>query len=203
MTALSLMWMTGDNAGSPAAQQQDARKIIIIGSGIAGLCAAVYARRCGYQVEVIEKHDTAGGLATSWRRGDYTFETCMHWLLGSNPNTAMYSQWQEVFDIGKLTFVDPEEFVRLETERGERVSIYTNLDRLEAELLKKAPQDEAEIRRFASAARRLGRLELPDPTEGWPGSWLTFLTTLPYLPLLQRWSSLSSEEYGKRFTHPC
>jgi phytoene dehydrogenase-like protein len=83
--------------------------------------------RCGYQVEVLERHDTAGGLATSWRRGDYTFETCLHWLLGSNPDSAMYSRWREVFDIGKLTFVNPEEFVRLKTEHGECLSIYTDL----------------------------------------------------------------------------
>jgi phytoene dehydrogenase-like protein len=182
--------------------RQKTRKIVIIGGGIAGLCAAVYARRCGYEVEVLEMHDAAGGLATSWRRGDYTFETCMHWLLGSNPNTALYARWQEVFDIGKLAFVDLEEFVRLETEHGERVSIYTNLDRLEAGLLEKAPQDEAEVRRFAAAARRLAQLELPDPTEGWPRSWLTFLHILPYLPWLRRWSRLSSEEFGTRFTHP-
>ena len=137
---------------------QNAPKIVIIGAGIAGLCAAVYARRCGYEVELIEQHDSAGGLATSWHRGDYTFETCLHWLLGSNPDSAMHAQWREVFDIDKLTFIDPEEFVRLETGYGERLSIYTNPDRLESELLKKAPQDAAEIRRFVSAVRTLPRL---------------------------------------------
>jgi phytoene dehydrogenase-like protein len=181
---------------------QDARKIVIIGAGIAGLCAAVYARRCGYEVELIEKHNAAGGLATSWRRGDYTFETCLHWLLGSNPDSAMYSRWAEVFDIGKLTFVNPEEFVRLETEHGERLRIYANLDRLESELLENAPQDTAEISRFVSAARRLASLELPDPTEGWPHSWLTLVRTLPYFSVLRYWSNLSSKEYGQRFTHP-
>ena len=181
---------------------QGARKIVIIGAGIAGLCTAVYSRRCGYQVEVLERHDTAGGLATSWRRGDYTFETCLHWLLGSNPDSAMYSRWREVFDIGKLTFVNPEEFVRLETEHGECLRIYTDLDRLESELLKQARQDAPEIGRFVSAARRLAGLELPDPTEGWPRRWLTVLRSLPCLPLLRRWSNISSEDYGKKFTHP-
>ena len=77
--------------------KHDAGKVIIIGGGIAGLCAAVYAQRCGYQAEVLEMHDSAGGLATSWRRGEYTFETCLHWLFGSNPDGEMYSQWLEVF----------------------------------------------------------------------------------------------------------
>ena len=91
------------------------KKIIIIGGGIAGLCAAVYARKCGYEVDVLEMGHTPGGLATSWRRGDYIFETCLHWLLGSNPKGPFHSRWLEVFDIEKLTFVDQEEYMRLET----------------------------------------------------------------------------------------
>ena len=182
--------------------KHDAGKIIIIGGGIAGLCAAVYAQRCGYQVEVIEMHDSAGGLATSWRRGDYTFETCLHWLFGSNPDGDMYSRWLEVFDIDKLTFVYPEEFVRLETEHGERLSIYSNIDRLEKELLRRAPQDAAEIRNFASSIRSLSKFKMPDPTEGWGDNWLTYLRDIPYLPLLHELSDMSSKEYGYKFTDP-
>jgi heterodisulfide reductase subunit A-like polyferredoxin len=54
---------------------QNNKKIVIIEAGIAGLCAAVYARKCGYDVDVFEQHGSAGGLATSWRRGTYG-ETC-------------------------------------------------------------------------------------------------------------------------------
>ncbi|WP_035356462.1 phytoene desaturase family protein [Edaphobacter aggregans] len=182
--------------------EHDAGKIIIIGGGIAGLCTAVYARRCGYQVEVLEMHDSAGGLATSWHRGDFTFETCLHWLLGSNPNREMYSRWLEVFDIDKLTFIYPDEFVRLETERGECLRIYSNVDRLEAELLKRGPEDAGEVRHLASAIRSLSKFRMPDLTEGWAGNWLTLLHDVPYLPLLRELSSVSSTEYGKRFTDP-
>ena len=178
------------------------RKVVVIGAGIAGLCTAVYAQRCGYQVEVLEKHDAPGGLATSWRRGDYTFETCLHWLLGSNPVRAMYSQWQEVFDITQLKFLQPEEYVRLETEHGESLSVYSDLERMEAEFLKQAPQDAEEIRRFASAARRLANVPMPDPTEEWPRRWAAMVRTLPYLPLLRRWSGMSVGDYGRRFNHP-
>ena len=181
---------------------QDARKIVIVGAGIAGLCTAVYARRCGYEVEVLEQHDAAGGLATSWRRGEYTFETCLHWLLGSNPVRPMYEQWQEVFDIDKLTFLQPEEYVRLETEHGEHLSIYSNLERMEAELLERAPRDAAEIRRFAAAARRLAWFPMPDPSAAGSRRWAAMLRTLPYLALLRRWSGTSVGDYGRRFTHP-
>jgi len=70
------------------------RRLLVIGGGIAGLCAAVYARRCGYDVELLEQHDSPGGLATSWTRGPYTFETCLHWLLGSSQASPMHGQWR-------------------------------------------------------------------------------------------------------------
>jgi phytoene dehydrogenase-like protein len=140
----------------------------------------------------------AGGLAASWRRGDYTFETCLHWLLGSNPHSLMYSRWQEIFDIGKLTFVQPEEYAHLENEQGENLSIYSDVDRMEDELLKRAPQDSTEIHRFASAIRRLAKLPIPDPDE----PLLTFVRSLPALRLFRQLSSISIEQYGTRFTHP-
>ena len=178
------------------------RRVVIIGAGIAGLCAAVYARQCGYQVEVLEQHDSAGGLATSWRRGDYTFETCLHWLLGSNPHGMLHTQWQEVFDIDKLAFVNPEVYLRLETANGESLSVYTNVDRMEAEFVSLAPQDAVEIRRLASSIRQLSKFQIPDPNKSWPHNWLTSIHALPYLPLLRELSSISIEEYGQRFTHP-
>src|SRR5215472_12195298 len=117
---------------------QNGKKIVIIGGGIAGLCTAVYALKCGYEVELLEMHDMTGGLAMSWRRGAFTFETCLHWLVGSHPHGEFRSQWEEIFDVNQLTFLDPEEFVRIETQTGDHLSIYTNVDRLESELLRRA-----------------------------------------------------------------
>jgi len=177
-------------------------KILIIGGGIAGLCAAVYARRCGYDVEVLEQHDSVGGLATSWKRGGYTFETCLHWLLGSKPGSLLHDRWSEVFDIDRLTFVNPEEFVRLESDRGERLHIYADIARLERELTTKAPRDAAEIQRLVSAIRRFQKIDLPDFSEAWHHQLRELLRALPELAALRHWSSFSSAAYGQRFSYP-
>jgi len=178
------------------------RSVVIIGAGIAGLCAAVYARKCGYAVTVLEQHERPGGLATSWQRGGYTFEACLHWLLGSNPHDAMHALWREVFDIDRLHFVYPEEWIRVESEQGKHLSIYSNIDRLEAELLRDAPRDEAHIREFVHAVRSLSHCPLPSLSGAWRDRLMTGLQLLPRMPLLQSLSHITAEAYGKRFNDP-
>ncbi len=182
--------------------KQNGRKVVIIGGGIAGLCTAVYALKCGYQAEVLEMHEMAGGLAMSWRRGAYTFETCLHWLVGSRPHADLNSQWNEVCEMDKLTFVDPEEFVRIETEAGDRLSVYTNVDRLEAELLRRAPQDAAAVRDLTHSIRTLAKFKMLDPSGGLADNWKNMLRDLPVFPLLRKLSKISGEEYGRRFADP-
>ena len=178
------------------------RKLLIIGGGIAGLCAAVYGRRCGYDVEVLEQHDTPGGLATSWRRGAYTFETCLHWLLGSSPSSPMHGQWRELFDIDRLQFVYPEEFVRIEGSDGQTLSIFSNVERMRDALLRRSPQDADAIRDFSDAVREFGHLPMPDPSEHGPATWLGYVRLLPEAARLHRFAGISVAEYGARFRDP-
>ena len=179
------------------------KKIVIIGSGIAGLCAAVYALKCGYEVEVLEMHDMPGGLAMSWRRGPYTFETCLHWLVGSKPGGEFNQAWKEVCDIDKLTFVDPHEFVRIETESsGDTLRIYANADLLEAELLERAPQDVDVIHDLIRSIRALGKFKMLDPSGGIADNWLNILRDLPVFPRLTRVGRMSGEQFGAHFSDP-
>jgi phytoene dehydrogenase-like protein len=178
------------------------RKLLVIGGGIAGLCAAVYARRCGYDVEVLEQHGIPGGLATSWKRGPYTFETCLHWLLGSSPASPMYEQWRELFDIERLQFIYPEEFVRIQGSDGQTLSIFTDVERMQDALLRRSPQDGYAIRDFADTVREFGQLPIPDPSEHGLLSWLGYLRLVPQAARLHRFAGISIAEYGARFHDP-
>jgi phytoene dehydrogenase-like protein len=177
-------------------------KIVIIGGGVAGLCAGVYAQTCGYQAEVLEQHTTPGGLATSWKRGEYTFETCIHWLVGSSPEGWLNAEWREVFDIDQLTFVYAEEYQRVESDDGQSLRVYSNVDRMEAEFLRQAPEDAEEIKAFTAAIRVLADLPMQDLMNGpWPRRAWAMLRLAPSLPLLQHWAAMSAADYGKRFKH--
>ena len=63
------------------------KRVLVIGAGIAGLSAASYLQRNGFDTEIFELHDKAGGLCTAWKRGGYTFDGCVHWLMGSGPSS--------------------------------------------------------------------------------------------------------------------
>jgi len=181
---------------------QHQRKMVIIGGGIAGLCTAVYAQKCGYNAEVLEMHSMPGGLAMSWNRGQYTFETCLHWLLGSKSGGEMNAQWLEVVDLSGLQIVDPIEFTRIETESGDCLHIYADVDRLEAEFLQRAPQDKAQILRFTNAVRRLGNFRMPDPGCGLFENGGALLHDATCLPLMHKLSNISGRDYGELFSDP-
>jgi len=182
--------------------KENGRRVVIIGGGIAGLCTAVYALQCGYRVDLYEMHDMAGGLAMNWRRGAYRFETCLHWLVGSNPSGELHAPWREVCDLDRLKFIDPEVFVRMEDEAGAGVTIYTGVERLESELLRRAPQDAAPIRDLTHAIRSLGKFHLMDPSSGFGENWQAILCDIPVFPLLRRLSRTSGREYATRFSDP-
>ena len=72
------------------------KKVVVVGAGIAGLSAAIYAKRSGFDVTLCEQHSIAGGMCTSWKRKGYLFEGAVHWLTGSNPKTELYQLWYAV-----------------------------------------------------------------------------------------------------------
>jgi phytoene dehydrogenase-like protein len=59
------------------------KRVIVIGGGIAGLSAGCYSAMNDFDVRIFEMHGIPGGLCTAWKKKEYTFDLCVHWLVGA------------------------------------------------------------------------------------------------------------------------
>ena len=141
--------------------------INIIGAGISGLSTGCYLQQAGFQTKIFEKHHLPGGLCTSWQRGEYTFDGCAHWILGSDRGSAFYKIWSELLDMESIPFHNHEERLAVElkynqNKYGDKVfHLYTDLDRLQAYMLDLAPEDEKAIADFIFPMRVMQQFDLP------------------------------------------
>jgi phytoene dehydrogenase-like protein len=182
------------------------KKVIIIGAGIAGLSAGCYLRMNGYDTEIFELHTIPGGLCTSWERGNYIFDGCIRWVVGSSPANNHYHLWDELIDMKTLKFVDYREYTRVEDKNGQFISIRTNVDELEQELLEKAPEDKALIAAFTRAIRKLMHLQLPyekaPETYNLMDHTKKLFTFMPYLRDIKKWTRIPTAEFAKKCKNP-
>ncbi len=138
-----------------------AEKVIIIGAGAYGLAAGCYLQMNGFPVEIFEMHDAPGGVCTAWTRKGYTFDGCIHWLMGSGPGTNMHEMWRELHAVQGRRFVEWDEYLRVRTRGGETFTVYTDPRKLEAEMLRIAPEDGNVIRPLCRAIERMSRVDFP------------------------------------------
>jgi phytoene desaturase len=83
------------------------KKVIVIGAGFAGLSAASFLAKMGWDVTVIEKHDIPGGRARKFKAAGFTF------------------------DMGPSWYWMPDIFERYFNAFGKKVSDYYSLKRLD------------------------------------------------------------------------
>jgi phytoene dehydrogenase-like protein len=182
------------------------KKVHIIGAGIAGLSAGCYLQMNGYDTEIFELHTVPGGLCTAWKRKDFTFDTCIHWLVGSNPNDPLYALWSELMDMKTIRFVNHEEYIRVEDGKGGAIRVFSDIDRMEKEMLGKAPEDAKVIKDFTKTARKF--LKFPMPVDKAPETYglkdglkLAF-GMLPYFPAMRKWIRISASDFAAKCKNP-
>lgn len=185
------------------------KNVVVIGAGISGLTAAIYARRSGFNVTLLEQHSITGGMCTSWRRKGYLFEGAMHWLTGSNSEMQLNRVWREVGALSSSVEIScPEVFREVECG-GKTLKLYRSAEKTRDGLLRNCPEDKEAILKMYKAIKSMGALQPPVvdikgvKTEV-PNKMALrdIVKMLPAISVMGKYSKQSVAQYIKGFKNP-
>jgi phytoene dehydrogenase-like protein len=180
--------------------------IIIIGAGVAGLAAGCYGQMNGYRTAIFEMHDQPGGLCTGWRRNGYTFDGCIHWLMGTSPRSPFYKVWSELGVMHDCRMIAHEEFVRITGPDGRELKVYTNIDRFEQHLQELSPADAPVIEELTGALRKWRNIDLsqekPPELMDAQDQMKAAARMAPYMGELNKWVQTTVDQFAARFQDP-
>lgn len=182
------------------------KKVVIVGAGIAGLSAGIYAKQSGFDVTIYESHYISGGASTSWRRKGYLFEGGMHWLTGSSPKKALNKCWREVNALNDKVKIHSKDVFLTVDYKGEKLHLYTNIDKLQKQLLEISPEDEKEILKLIKDIKSFMKFEMPiTDIKGVKVKQKSslgigkMLAMIPAFPKMSFYMGQSAKEYAERF----
>ncbi|MDE6618479.1 MAG: NAD(P)/FAD-dependent oxidoreductase [Clostridiales bacterium] len=138
------------------------KTVNIVGGGISGLTAGVFLLKSGFNVNIYEKNNVAGGFCTSWQRGGVIIDGCLHWLIGTHSNSGLGRIWREIGGIKDGDIVKLDSFFKV-FYNNETLTFYNDFDKLECELNRVCvcDKDKEEVARFMDVLRYLGMFEIP------------------------------------------
>ena len=138
------------------------KKAIIIGGGVSGMTTGIYLLKSGYDVEILEKNGNPGGACVGWERKGCYIDGCIHWLVGTSPESPYYKMWRDTHALEDDTQIYfQNDFSVYDFPDGTKLTIWADIARFRDELLALAPEDEKEIKRFIRLIRRFRKIEGP------------------------------------------
>jgi phytoene dehydrogenase-like protein len=176
------------------------RSIIVIGAGIGGLSLACYARMDGHDVRVLEMGAGPGGVCTSWTRGGYIFDGCIHNLGGSSPKSPLHEMWRDLGVTPAIEMRPYPELVRVERlDGGEPLTVHSDLDQLRDHLRRLSPADWPAIKALIDDADRFTHFDLMGLAVQ---SRLERAAALASVPALLGWGGMTLERFAELFSDP-
>lgn len=130
-------------------------KINVIGSGVGGLFSAAILAKHGFDVHVLEARNEVGGYLSSWKRGDYTFESSLHELNGFYPDDLKLRTFRflGLFDrLRLLPVLSPYTSV---FKDGYQFSLPHGLEGYKEKLSKEFPDEAVQIHKILNKIKRM------------------------------------------------
>lgn len=186
------------------------QKIVIIGGGVAGLTAGIYAQKAGFESEIYEKHAIMGGQCTGWKRKGFYIDNCITWLTCAHPKFPIYKMWKEM---GFLADVNGNEIPLRQHEAfyaseldGQKITLWRDLDRAQKEMLELSPQDKKAIKRLFKYVRLCKHLRVPFRAPfGMMNLFELLELGIPMIPVgltMLKYRKTSLADLAEEFKHP-
>ena len=137
------------------------KKVMIIGGGIAGLTCGAKLQKIGFDVTVYEKNNVVGGMCSSWKRGDYTVDNCIHWMTGTRPGTELNGLWRETGALSDEVKLYEKQTFYSSVYVGQKLSFYRDIEKSRAEFLALSPEDGKEINKLFDAVKAAEGMVMP------------------------------------------
>ncbi len=181
-------------------------KVSIIGGGVSGLAAGIYAQLSGMESVIYEGHTVIGGQCTSWKRKGFHIDNCVHWMTGTSPSKEIYQVWEDVGVIGEgCPMIKHDYFLQVDFD-GVKGHAYRDLAKMEEELCRISPEDTAEVRSLVKAIRNFQAIELPSlkPKEqmGFWDNMKLLWTMRKAIPVAAKYGKLTIGQLAERFKSP-
>jgi phytoene desaturase len=127
------------------------KKVIVIGSGFAGLSAACHLAKAGFKVTVLEKNAGPGGRARQFEHEGFVFDMGPSWYWMPDVFESFFAHFgKRVSDYYDLVRLDPSYSVRFAD--GDRMEVPAPMADLEALFEHYEPGSSAHLRRFLAEA---------------------------------------------------
>lgn len=185
---------------------KEQKKIVIIGGGIAGLSAGIYAQKAGFDVHIYEKNAVAGGECMGWNRKGHHIDNCIHWLTGTKPGTSLRKVWEDLGALSPNTEFAPNDKFYTSIYKGKRATLWKDLERTKREFLELAPEDTDEIKKFIQYVKYASCCEMPVEKP------MDMMNIVDYIHLgkamadmpkvMKEYGKISLENFANRFKNP-
>lgn len=121
--------------------------VIVIGAGMGGLTSALKLAACGKKILVLEKQALPGGVASSFKRKGFLFESVLHYVDGLAQEGEMRTFLDDYGVSQKLDYIDIKEFGRVIYPEHDFV-VGADFDSLEVYLKNTFPKDAQGVNKF-------------------------------------------------------
>src|SRR5262245_8960850 len=129
---------------------------VVIGSGSAGLTAALALARAGQKVLVLEQHYLPGGWMQSFTLGGYRFSPGVHYIGELGPGGGVRRLYEGLGLTNDLEFceLNPDGFDHF-LIGGERFDVPAGFDRFFARLVERFPEERSGLTRYFGTIRQI------------------------------------------------